>query len=141
MAVPAVVVLGCTLNTNCVAVPAVMLNAVLVPVTGPGALAVSVYPVPTLSIDRPVNVATPPDAAWVAVPDKAPPDGLVPIASVTLPVNPVTVFPFASWAVTSTAGAMLAPATRMGIQDRKSTRLNSSHTVISYAVFCLKKKK
>src|SRR5215211_8995662 len=29
---------------------------------------------------------------------------------------------------------------RLG-QDRKSTRLNSSHTVISYAVFCLKKKK
>src|SRR5438132_5723381 len=27
------------------------------------------------------------------------------------------------------------------IGDRKSTRLNSSHTVISYAVFCLKKKK
>src|SRR5438034_7229953 len=25
-------------------------------------------------------------------------------------------------------------------EDRKSTRLNSSHTVISYAVFCLKKK-
>src|SRR5438034_7095049 len=25
-------------------------------------------------------------------------------------------------------------------RDRKSTRLNSSHTVISYAVFCLKKK-
>src|SRR5438034_3081915 len=28
-----------------------------------------------------------------------------------------------------------------GKRDRKSTRLNSSHTVISYAVFCLKKKK
>src|SRR5215211_2795636 len=28
-----------------------------------------------------------------------------------------------------------------GLQDRKSTRLNSSHTVISYAVFCLKKKR
>src|SRR5438034_5810569 len=27
-----------------------------------------------------------------------------------------------------------------GARDRKSTRLNSSHTVISYAVFCLKKK-
>src|SRR5256885_12552757 len=27
------------------------------------------------------------------------------------------------------------------MQDRKSTRLNSSHLVISYAVFCLKKKK
>src|SRR5260221_5131584 len=29
----------------------------------------------------------------------------------------------------------------MASLDRKSTRLNSSHTVISYAVFCLKKKK
>src|SRR5207248_10516537 len=28
-----------------------------------------------------------------------------------------------------------------GAQDRKSTRLNSSHRTISYAVFCLKKKK
>src|SRR5262245_63735740 len=28
-----------------------------------------------------------------------------------------------------------------GVQDRKSTRLNSSHLGISYAVFCLKKKK
>src|SRR5258708_19327416 len=28
-----------------------------------------------------------------------------------------------------------------GDQDRKSTRLNSSHQIISYAVFCLKKKK
>src|SRR5258708_24876845 len=27
------------------------------------------------------------------------------------------------------------------VQDRKSTRLNSSHQIISYAVFCLKKKK
>src|SRR2546429_3059160 len=31
-----------------------------------------------------------------------------------------------------------APA---GLRDRKSTRLNSSHGYISYAVFCLKKKK
>src|SRR5206468_12569750 len=30
---------------------------------------------------------------------------------------------------------------RKGIGDRKSTRLNSSHDQISYAVFCLKKKK
>src|SRR2546430_8064771 len=29
---------------------------------------------------------------------------------------------------------------RTAIQDRKSTRLNSSHSQISYAVFCLKKK-
>src|SRR5690625_689283 len=32
----------------------------------------------------------------------------------------------------------LTPTTRLG--DRKSTRLNSSHVAISYAVFCLKKK-
>src|SRR5256885_10327972 len=32
-------------------------------------------------------------------------------------------------------------AVRLALQDRKSTRLNSSHLVISYAVFCLKKKK
>src|SRR5215204_3593127 len=34
-----------------------------------------------------------------------------------------------------------ARARRSRRSDRKSTRLNSSHTVISYAVFCLKKKK
>src|SRR5438105_15483753 len=33
------------------------------------------------------------------------------------------------------------PAGQVGAEDRKSTRLNSSHEWISYAVFCLKKKK
>src|SRR5437763_9076661 len=33
------------------------------------------------------------------------------------------------------------PTHRQGARDRKSTRLNSSHRCISYAVFCLKKKK
>src|SRR5256885_7102696 len=40
--------------------------------------------------------------------------------------------------------AVLAEPQRMRVLrlvDRKSTRLNSSHLVISYAVFCLKKKK
>src|SRR2546430_12121042 len=32
-------------------------------------------------------------------------------------------------------------ATSQSLRDRKSTRLNSSHSQISYAVFCLKKKK
>src|SRR5438874_5439244 len=39
---------------------------------------------------------------------------------------------------------LVNPTTGAGtvtIQDRKSTRLNSSHVEISYAVFCLKKKK
>src|SRR5690348_18098587 len=40
-------------------------------------------------------------------------------------------------------GARPGPAARLpgGGADRKSTRLNSSHPSISYAVFCLKKKK
>src|SRR2546422_5798422 len=38
-------------------------------------------------------------------------------------------------------GAFLAGAVAGGRLDRKSTRLNSSHGYISYAVFCLKKKK
>src|SRR2546427_9279707 len=36
---------------------------------------------------------------------------------------------------------MLFPMEATTIRDRKSTRLNSSHSQISYAVFCLKKKK
>src|SRR5438034_2917749 len=36
---------------------------------------------------------------------------------------------------------VVGAAINRSVRDRKSTRLNSSHTVISYAVFCLKKKK
>src|SRR3712207_8655593 len=36
---------------------------------------------------------------------------------------------------------VMAPPTISPAEDRKSTRLNSSHANISYAVFCLKKKK
>src|SRR5260221_59401 len=38
------------------------------------------------------------------------------------------------------AALQVKPLNQPGSPDRKSTRLNSSHTVISYAVFCLKKK-
>src|SRR5438309_9093371 len=40
------------------------------------------------------------------------------------------------------AGTPIFTSTKIGVpaQDRKSTRLNSSHSSISYAVFCLKKK-
>src|SRR5438132_8267279 len=48
------------------------------------------------------------------------------------------------WGLLILAGVYVA-AGKLGLLlafvDRKSTRLNSSHTVISYAVFCLKKKK
>src|SRR3712207_8194532 len=39
------------------------------------------------------------------------------------------------------ASTLTVRATTQRVQDRKSTRLNSSHANISYAVFCLKKKK
>src|SRR2546427_864906 len=39
------------------------------------------------------------------------------------------------------AGIVKPIASEVPVQDRKSTRLNSSHSQISYAVFCLKKKK
>src|SRR2546426_5096211 len=43
--------------------------------------------------------------------------------------------------VTGEIGNLALPEAGMPDGDRKSTRLNSSHLVISYAVFCLKKKK
>src|SRR2546426_4072781 len=56
-----------------------------------------------------------------------------------------------AYQVAGTANQTLAGILKVGdhvdvvanfrIPDRKSTRLNSSHLVISYAVFCLKKKK
>src|SRR3989454_2541143 len=55
-----------------------------------------------------------------------------------LPLRDIVLFP----GVTAPIGAGRS-ATLQAIEaaDRKSTRLNSSHLVISYAVFCLKKKK
>src|SRR2546428_7614244 len=75
-----------------------------------------------------------------------------------LPRRETTMFPGTRWAVRQTYAMLLAaslttPAlaqslasdwARAGVvrdADRKSTRLNSSHDQISYAVFCLKKKK
>src|SRR5437588_9190056 len=57
-------------------------------------------------------------------------------AAVNYPVATGGVF----WADPKTR-AELRVGSRTIDLDRKSTRLNSSHTVISYAVFCLKKKK
>mgnify|MGYP000088197041 CR=1 FL=1 len=48
---------------------------------------------------------------------------------------------FASLPLTSIAQSKIIQVNLIGAEDRKSTRLNSSHQIISYAVFCLKKKK
>src|SRR5256886_3133320 len=48
-----------------------------------------------------------------------------------------------AWATVRATFVVVAAASRSwsATRDRKSTRLNSSHSQISYAVFCLKKKK
>src|SRR4051794_33253721 len=67
--------------------------------------------VPTLSMERVENVATPAAAATVAVPDSVPPPGLVPIAMVMLAAERETVVLNKSCTVTCTAGAIATPAT------------------------------
>src|SRR5207244_2171154 len=110
IAAPAVVLLGCTLNTSWLAVPAAILKPALVREVTPEPVALSVYPVPTLLILRLANVATPFTAATLVVPESVPPPGFASSATVTVPVNPVAVFPSASSAVTCTAGVIVAPA-------------------------------
>src|SRR5262245_5673476 len=61
-------------------------------------------------MDRLEKVATPPTAETVVVPDSVPPPGLVPIATVMLAVELVTVLPKVSCTATCTAGAMETPA-------------------------------
>src|SRR5947199_187757 len=114
---PAVAVVGCMVKASCVGAPGLMSNGALVAPASPVAVADSVYPVPpvtvpVLSMLRPENVATPPTAATVRVPDKVAPGAPVPgvIAAVTLPVKPATVLPNASCAVICTAGVSGAPA-------------------------------
>src|SRR5256885_5465019 len=46
-----------------------------------------------------------------------------------------------AWLTPTVGAASTSRAHHRRSEDRKSTRLNSSHLVISYAVFCLKKKK
>src|SRR5205807_4032313 len=59
---------------------------------------------------------------------------------------PAALFPTISFYLLGVGLAIFLPIVRVRpaplpwtLQDRKSTRLNSSHLVISYAVFCLKK--
>src|SRR2546430_7401328 len=59
-----------------------------------------------------------------------------------LAIGAIAMFRFGRNGLILTVAAYLAArATQELIRDRKSTRLNSSHSQISYAVFCLKKKK
>src|SRR2546430_12582965 len=62
---------------------------------------------------------------------------LFPYTTLFRSLSPRVLFLAASGATTAPDAIRPGPTTR----DRKSTRLNSSHSQISYAVFCLKKKK
>src|SRR5947207_4591305 len=68
--------------------------------------------------------------------------GRVALESVDLEVPRGSAFGFlgANGAGKTTLIRLLLGLAEQEAKDRKSTRLNSSHTVISYAVFCLKKK-
>src|SRR5258708_13361903 len=48
--------------------------------------------------------------------------------------------PALTWSPSFLSHLERLPFSMVGDRDRKSTRLNSSHQIISYAVFCLKKK-
>src|SRR5207253_11273647 len=60
--------------------------------------------------------------------------------AVTLVVVLVSKFAEGAWVMMLLVPVLLGVFTAVHAQDRKSTRLNSSHVAISYAVFCLKKK-
>src|SRR5439155_27037547 len=68
-------------------------------------------------------------------------------ASMLVGTRTVRVFTATRWKAFGPACAFFWTASRVSAnasctsEDRKSTRLNSSHVAISYAVFCLKKKK
>src|SRR5437773_6804231 len=53
---------------------------------------------------------------------------------------PISVLPQPNRPVRHHGGDPMTPTPVVSNRDRKSTRLNSSHITISYAVFCLKKK-
>src|SRR2546426_4171115 len=60
---------------------------------------------------------------------------------VVLPFVPVIAMARVPGCRTARARKPRSSSETISTQDRKSTRLNSSHLVISYAVFCLKKKR
>src|SRR5262249_52597376 len=107
METPAVALVGCTVKASFEAAAVLTLNAAEAVPVNPDEVADGVSPLPTLSLYPSRPSAAPATADTVAVPDSAPPPGLVPIATVMLAVEPVTVFPNVSCTVTCTAGEML----------------------------------
>src|SRR6185295_9357771 len=113
IAAPAISSVGCAVNASLDAAAGLMLNPLEVAPVRATEVALSVYPVPVLSMDRLENVATPFTAATAVVPESTPPPGLLPMASVTLAAELVTVLPNASCTAACTAGLIATPATAL----------------------------
>src|SRR3712207_7258953 len=86
----------------------------------------TLFPYTTLFRSGNVDVAALVEASEQAARDAGPAEDAVPLVSEAPPGS-------GDWDAE-------AAETSIGVLDRKSTRLNSSHANISYAVFCLKKK-
>jgi hypothetical protein len=110
---PAVVFEGWTLKASLLAAPAEMLNALLVALVSPRVVfvAVRVYPVPALSIEMSLNVATPvdPEPLCVVVPLSVPEPGFDKIESWTGALHVVPDPPFV-WIATVMLGVIGDPA-------------------------------
>src|SRR2546430_4243444 len=101
-----------------------------------------IVPAPRFA-QRPITLwPTKPSCALFAYPRKTQLDSS-PRAFVRGPIADARTGPPSTWAFAPThkGPSSRAPARTSAPLDRKSTRLNSSHSQISYAVFCLKKKK
>src|SRR5439155_19341514 len=66
---------------------------------------------------------------------------LADMEEVALSIRQEDILDFNWWGLLTRRGRARSLYRGKAVQDRKSTRLNSSHVAISYAVFCLKKKK
>ena len=91
-----------------------MAKGALVASVAPGAVATSVSPLPGRSIDTSPNVATPPVALTVSVPDSVADDGLVPSASVMGTFVVVTGMPLLSRTVTRTGAIVVFLSASIG---------------------------
>src|SRR5258708_11483045 len=63
------------------------------------------------------------------------------VADQSVTSNATTLIPDTALQTAVVTGGIYWVECQVKYEDRKSTRLNSSHQIISYAVFCLKKKK
>lgn len=86
----------------------IILKAFEIASVAPARLAFNVYPVPALLIDKSANVAIPPTAVFVSMPDKAPPPALAPMLKVMLSL--LRILFAASLISTLGEGVIVAPA-------------------------------